>query len=119
MARFWSIKAKKRAEMNPVIMQALVQGSAALISAFVRLAVKSGFAIVLLIICCGGLLWYGLYIDAQRAKDKAEFRAELVEVRNEYRSELSACNKARELLAHEVNRLSVEVAVLKARTRKR
>ena len=98
-------------------MQALVQGGAAIIAAFVRLAVKSGFAIVLLVLTSGGLLWYGLNIDAQRAKDKVEFRAELAEVRNEYRSELSACNKAREELADEVKRLSVEVAVLKTRKR--
>lgn len=72
---------------------------------------------MLLVIGSMGLLWYALDIDRQRAQDKAEFKAELAEVRNEYRTELYACNKAREELAIQVATLRAEVAVMKNRKR--
>ena len=94
-------------------MDALNRGAADLIGSFVKAAARSGLAVLILLGCVGGLTWFALRIDAQRRQDKAEFKAELAEARNEYRSELAACNAAREKLADTVKDLTVQVAILK------
>lgn len=103
--------------MNPILMSAMLRAAAAIIDAGARTVAKSGLAIILLVIVSGGLLLYALDIDRQRQMDKAEFKMELAAVRNEYRTELAACNKAREELAIQVATLRAEVSVMKNRKR--
>lgn len=98
-------------------MDAFVKGLAAWLTSFFQTAAKKGLAILTLAGLCIGLgvavVYLLKYADAQRREFKTEMKEELADVRNEYRTELAACNKAREDLSERVTALSAEVAVLR------
>ena len=107
--------------MQQEIMDAFVKGVSAWITSVFQTAAKKGLLILLLVGACIGETFAIVHLlreaDASRHEFKIELKAELSDVRNEYRTELAACNKAREELSIRVAALSAEVAVLKNRKR--
>lgn len=103
--------------MHQEIMDALVKGVSTWVTSFFQTAAKRGLTIFTLAGLCVGLgiavVYLLKYADAQRREFKTEMKEELADVRNEYRTELAACNKAREDLSERVTALSAEVAVLR------
>lgn len=102
-------------------MDAFVEGVSAWITSVFQTAAKKGLLILILVGACIGEAFGIVHLlreaDTARKEFKLEMKEELAEVRNEYRTELAACNKAREELSTRVAALSAEVAVLKNRKR--
>lgn len=98
-------------------MKALINGLSVWITSVFQTAARKGLLILILTGGCLGGVVAVIHLfsemEIQRKDFKAEMKAELAEVRNEYRTELAACNQAREKLATEVLRLSTEVAAMK------
>ena len=75
--------------MEHPVMKALVIAASELITAFARSAAKQGFSIMLLIITnVGFILWVDAITTAQH-RERLEHRAEIAELRNEYRADIA------------------------------
>lgn len=102
--------------MHQDIMEALDKGVAAWITSVLQTAAKKGLLILLLLGACVGETVAIVHLlreaDEHRKEFKLEMKQEIADVRNDYRTELAACNEARKELADRVADLTVKVAVL-------
>lgn len=76
-------------ENESPVMKEFWAGFAGFIKSFWIHAARQGFSIMLLIVTnCGFILWID-NLNTDRRKDKLEHRAEIAELRNEYRHEIA------------------------------
>jgi len=70
-------------------MRAFLIGFAGFIKSFWTHAARQGFSIMLLIMTNAGFILWIDNVQTDRRKDKLEHRAEIAELRNEYRGEIA------------------------------
>lgn len=74
-------------ENNPV-MKELCQGFATLLGSFFRTTAKSGLAIIILVVAnCGFIFWID-NLNADRRKERIEFKMEIAELRADYKADI-------------------------------
>ena len=76
-------------ENNPV-MKELWQGFATLVGAFFRTTAKSGLAITILVIANVGFILWIDNLNAERRRERIEFKNEVAELRADYKADISS-----------------------------
>ena len=87
--------------MNPLLMKALIEGTAVLIGSIANTAAKKGLAIMLLLGAVVGMAWVNFSADNRHTVEVTALKSEVKDIR----SELNQCNEARAALAIEVAKL--------------
>lgn len=89
--------------MNKEIMTAFLNGFIALVNSFFRHAARSGGMIMVLVIAnCGLILWID-QLNKTIRETRMEHKAEMAELRSEYRSEIRRLNAVIDSMGTRIN----------------